>query len=176
MDATEQTEQKGGVPSLSKGITRRQFIQRFAGLAWVAASVALVGELGGILLGFFIPQVKKGVFGGKITAGKVDDFPPGSMTYVSSGRFFIARLDSGFLALYRVCTHLGCVVAWDETEGQFHCPCHAAIFDARGEVLDGPAPRPMDFFPLEIVDGEIVVDTGQATKRTEFDTSQVTSA
>ncbi len=50
------------------------------------------------------------------------------------------------LILNSRCTHLGCTVNWnDEAEG-FLCPCHDALFDINGEVVNGPPPRPLDVF------------------------------
>ncbi|MFP4135238.1 MAG: cytochrome b6-f complex iron-sulfur subunit [Halothece sp.] len=42
--------------------------------------------------------------------------------------------------LNAVCTHLGCVVPWNESEGKFICPCHGSQYDSTGKVVRGPAP------------------------------------
>jgi cytochrome b6-f complex iron-sulfur subunit len=68
--------------------------------------------------------------------------------------------DGGFLALYRKCTHLGCAVPWNPAEGRFVCPCHASAFETDGQVINPPAPRPLDRFVVTIVDGMVKVDTG----------------
>ena len=44
------------------------------------------------------------------------------------------------------CTHLGCTVNWSDTDQVYLCPCHDAKFGRKGEVLDGPPPRPLDTF------------------------------
>ena len=44
---------------------------------------------------------------------------------------------------------------------------------SEGEVTGGPAPRPMDLFPVSLRDGKLVVDTGQPIQRQGFDESQV---
>jgi cytochrome b6-f complex iron-sulfur subunit len=85
-------------------------------------------------------------------------------------------MDKGFLAFSAVCTHLNCIVRWNELKKVFECPCHGATFNAVGEVLEGPPPRPMDIYPIEIVEDKIVVDTRKAKKREKFHRSQLVSA
>lgn len=152
-------------------VTRREFL----GWAWGVSLLGLFGQAGTALFQFFKPRVEAGDFGSKIIAGRVDEFKPGTVSHVQKGRFYISRLEDGsVLALWHRCTHLGCTVPWREDEGQFHCPCHSSLFNTVGEVLGGPAPRPLDTFPLEIVDGEIIVDTGTPITRTKFEPSQAT--
>ena len=43
-----------------------------------------------------------------------------------------------------LCTHLGCAYHWDTKAGVFACPCHGSAFDRKGEVITGPATRPLD--------------------------------
>lgn len=155
---------------LEKLVRRRDLLLA----AWAAAGAVAAAELVGITLRFLEPREGEGNLGGKIVAGRVDDFPPGTVTYIRQGRFFLVRLKRAFLALYQVCTHLGCAVIWNEQAARFECPCHGAVFNTKGEVLAGPPPRPLDYFPVEIANGTVMVDTGALSRRTQYDDSQVT--
>lgn len=112
-----------------------------------------------------------------IVAGPVDRFALGSVTPFAEGRFYLARdEDGGFLALHRKCTHLGCSVPWNEDEQRFACPCHASAFDIHGDVVNAPAPRPLDLFRVAIENGVVKVDTGQLIRRSAFEPDQVARA
>ena len=110
-----------------------------------------------------------------VTAGPVDKFTPKSVTAFIRGRFYLSRLDDGgFLALSHKCTHLGCTVPWDAKEMKFMCPCHASAFDITGEVVDAPAPRALDIYPITIENKIVKVDISNPIKRSEFRLEQVT--
>ncbi len=62
-----------------------------------------------------------------------------------------------YVALSNICTHLGCRVRWIADQGQFFCPCHNAVFDKDGNVLDGPPPRPLDHYEIKVEDDQLYV-------------------
>jgi glycine/D-amino acid oxidase-like deaminating enzyme/nitrite reductase/ring-hydroxylating ferredoxin subunit len=51
--------------------------------------------------------------------------------------------DGTLHAVSPVCTHLGCRVAWNRAERSWDCPCHGSRFSPAGQVLQGPAVRPL---------------------------------
>ena len=63
------------------------------------------------------------------------------------------------IAISAGCTHLGCIVTWDEDQQVFKCPCHDGRFDAEGNVLSGPPPVPLKRHPAKIEDGKLYVST-----------------
>jgi len=70
--------------------------------------------------------------------------------------------DRSVLALWRKCPHLGCQVPQlCEASQWFECLCHGSKYTVLGEKRDGPAPRGMDRFPVAVVDGAYVVNTGE---------------
>jgi cytochrome b6-f complex iron-sulfur subunit len=69
----------------------------------------------------------------------------------------VIRTADGFRAFSAVCTHLGCIVHWNQAERVFECPCHAAAFDAAGQVVSGPPPSPLPEYKVSVVQGEVIV-------------------
>ena len=71
------------------------------------------------------------------------------------------KKDMPYLAFSGKCPHLGCAYKWRKHKvlGQvFLCPCHLSIYDASGQVLDGPAPRPLDLLPIQVsANGEVQI-------------------
>jgi menaquinol-cytochrome c reductase iron-sulfur subunit len=57
-----------------------------------------------------------------------------------------------------ICTHLGCHYKWNPQTRHFECPCHGSVFTISGQVIGGPAPRPLDTLPYKIQDGKLYVE------------------
>ena len=128
--------------------SRREFLYYI----WGASMVMLLGEVTAGLIWFAFPRFKEGEFGGifKFDAEalpKVGE-PPDT---IASGRFHLVNVpDEGALALYVVCTHLGCIPKWVPTNNRFECPCHGSKYRMDGHYIEGPAPRSLDRFVLTI--------------------------
>jgi cytochrome b6-f complex iron-sulfur subunit len=68
--------------------------------------------------------------------------------------------ESGVVAIYQKCPHLGCRVPNCVPSQWFECPCHGSQYNQVGEKKGGPAPRGMDRFAVSVVEGVLTVDTG----------------
>ena len=56
-----------------------------------------------------------------------------------------------------VCTHLGCVVPWNNSENKFICPCHGSQYDATGKVVRGPAPLSLALVHADVTEDDKLV-------------------
>jgi Rieske Fe-S protein len=53
---------------------------------------------------------------------------------------------STYVTVSDICTHLGCLVAFDAALQLLVCPCHGSQFELTGEVVHGPAPKPLQVY------------------------------
>jgi cytochrome b6-f complex iron-sulfur subunit len=80
--------------------------------------------------------------------GPVSNFPLGSRTVIQEIPAIILNSQDKISAISLVCTHLGCTVE-SKPEG-FSCPCHGSRFDLQGNVIRGPANKPLRQLRIEI--------------------------
>lgn len=152
-------------------MNRRGFLTK----AWLGLGGLALVEYIWIVVDFLRPRKPRTEADAAIIiAGPIERFEPSSVTAFPKGKFYLARLeDGGFLALSRQCTHLGCTVPWVADEKRFVCPCHASAYDAKGAVLNPPAPRALDLYAVRIENGIVKVDTSRPIKRRSFQVEQV---
>lgn len=102
---------------------------------------------------------------GTFPAGSPSGIEVGAAQVIEDGPFVLARDEQGLYAMSALCTHLGCTVNVDGD--RLPCPCHGSVFDRNGEVVEGPARRPLDHFQVTISDGQVSVNTAQIVPATD---------
>jgi cytochrome b6-f complex iron-sulfur subunit len=150
------------------GISRREFLYYI----WGASIALYLAEFAGLIIWFAIPRIPEGTFGGviRVDATRLPDVNAAPLDE-AAGRFWLVNLDTtnsqgsermykasdepqpimGITAIYKVCTHLGCIYAWNPATDRFECPCHGSKYRLDGRRIQSPAPRNLDRFPVEAV-------------------------
>ena len=146
-----------------KKINRREFLN----LAWLASLGFLTINMAGVTYLFAMPRFKEGEFGGVFTAGRVSELPEAGSAPINfpKVKLWLSNTEQGVMAIYKVCTHLGCLYNWNDQEAKFICPCHGSQFEVDGTYIRGPAPRSLDRFVLQIVaeDGNVLAESDPTT-------------
>ena len=135
--------------------SRRDFLAS-VGLAACAAAAAGSGV---VTLDYLKPKV---LFEPptRFRAGNPLDYPEGMVRFNKQQKAYVLGLSGGICALSAVCTHLGCITRFLSEEKVIACPCHGSRFDLEGNVLHGPAPRPLPWLEVEVdAAGNLLVDT-----------------
>ncbi|MBU0698691.1 MAG: ubiquinol-cytochrome c reductase iron-sulfur subunit [Proteobacteria bacterium] len=121
--------------------SRRKFIRI---LVLAVISLLLLGK-------YLIPRVKRKK---PLLRVRKKDMPGGGALVYRQKKIALIRDGRNVYALGMACTHLGCTL--NATPQGFVCACHGSSFNSRGEVLRGPADRPLPRLAIE-EDGEYIV-------------------
>jgi cytochrome b6-f complex iron-sulfur subunit len=156
-------------------LSRREFLNYM----WAMSMAVFMAGSGGAAVWFLYPRFREGEFGGIFTIPISDlPVPDSAPKEFPQGRFWLSYigpemmsdprqpdvypLSEGVRAIYKVCTHLGCLYKWVDTNDRFECPCHGSKFLKTGARIDGPARRNLDEFIVEVLDTQ-----GNVLSRTE---------
>ena len=135
--------------------SRRRFLRWLAGLTVVSTGGMILTPI----VAFLIPNSSAGGGnGGKVLVATTDDVPPGGGKVVAMGSkpAVVVNTDSGVKAYSAICTHLGCVVAWNDLQAAIVCPCHGGTFNpTNGAVVSGPPPTGLPPLTVSIEGNQI---------------------
>ena len=162
-------------------VSRRQFFNR----SIITTMAISLGAFGAAAISFLYAK-SAGGFGGKVDAGisladaqaywdaqKAPYYVPEARTYlqpypkqdvprakkVPEYAAVIGGMEEGIVALYQKCVHLGCRVPWCQSSQWFECPCHGSKYNRVGEKRDGPAPRGLDRFEVDVAGDTLTINT-----------------
>ena len=101
------------------------------------------------------------IFGGRYNVGPAASVPSGEVIAANAGGEIVAvfNVDGEFYAISDTCSHAEASLSEGDVDGyQVMCPLHGSEFDVRtGKVLNLPATSPVESFPIEIEDGDLIV-------------------
>ncbi|MYC97220.1 MAG: Rieske 2Fe-2S domain-containing protein [Caldilineaceae bacterium SB0661_bin_32] len=148
-----------GINAGNGGKNRREFLTYI----WAGTLAAMTVGTGLAAYQFLYPRRPANEFGGRFFLGAASNLPPvGSDPKANvDGRFWLVNTEDGPRAFYNLCTHkwgdMWIKYRWDPTRARFECPACGAKFSLQGHYIEGPAPRSLDQFMIEIVTGRKVV-------------------
>ncbi|MFH1852380.1 MAG: Rieske (2Fe-2S) protein [Candidatus Neomarinimicrobiota bacterium] len=144
------------------GTDRRSILQKLLGLG-------ILGWLGSItypVIRYLIPPPAGEAAVNSIQVGRIDDTWEKAFKIFPFGRkpgILFKDGTGNYRALSATCTHLSCIVQYQQEDKYIWCACHNAKFDINGNILSGPPPRPLEEFAVNIKsNGEIWVSRKEA--------------
>lgn len=107
---------------------------------------------------------------GQLIKGKLDS-PRTSPESLDKGEGAVITMDGHRKGAYRddegqlhivdtTCTHIGCEVEWNNGDRTWDCPCHGSRFSHTGEVIEGPAEKPLQKYDYKMIDNLTSEDSG----------------
>jgi menaquinol-cytochrome c reductase iron-sulfur subunit len=170
----EMARERKATPATSddRRMSRRDFLSYVAlsagGLVTAVLSVPVVGFL-------FWPLLRRELDVWR-PIGAVEDFEIGqtvAVTFLDAAPVswagvaaetaaWVRRVsDTHFVAFSVKCTHIGCLVRWQNEADLFLCPCHGGVFNREGEPVAGPVNRPLDVYPVRVRGGQVEIRADQ---------------
>ncbi|MEW5990428.1 MAG: Rieske (2Fe-2S) protein [Chloroflexota bacterium] len=150
----------GGDEPAVGGFARRRFVRYLLGFSVISSLAMIVTPI----VGFLIPsRAATAGAGGRVLVGTVQALPVGSGAIVAVGSkpAVVVNTPGGVKAYSAICTHLGCIVAWDAAATMIICPCHDGRFNpATGAVVSGPPPAPLPPLTTAVEGDEIYIVSG----------------
>lgn len=107
---------------------------------------------------------------GQLIKGKLDS-PKTKPEDLSNGEGAVITLEGHRKGAYKddegklhivdtTCTHIGCEVEWNNGDRTWDCPCHGSRFSFTGEVIEGPAEKPLQKYDYKMIDNLTSEDSG----------------
>jgi len=154
---------KGAIPEDTPiSASRRRFI------SW--GIIGIAGIIAGTFIYPLVELVERKTAGKRLVffdAVPLDDMPESGMKKVELNirggdrpdtRVFLRRDPDGTLTAFSAfCSHLGCLVNFNNIKKEFICPCHGGRYDSEGRVIAGPPPAPLARLPVRIAGNKIQV-------------------
>lgn len=132
--------------------------RKFLGLCLGGMTAAAAGAVVFPVYNYLVPRRTEE------TSGKISipekDVPEGGakfFEFAGSAAVLVRSAGNRYIALSAVCTHLGCIVQWENEKQTFICPCHGGRYSAEGTVISGPPPKPLAKLPTTLADGVITI-------------------
>jgi len=137
-------------------MSRRSFVDYFLG----GGVFALLGSIAFPALKYIMPPAIPQAVQNDVVAATVNELAPNSGKVFRFGNkpgILVRTPEGDYRAFSAVCTHLQCTVQYRDDFKHVWCACHNGHFDLTGRNIEGPPPRPLEEYRVEIRGEEVVV-------------------
>jgi menaquinol-cytochrome c reductase iron-sulfur subunit len=150
-------------------LSKRQFLNT----AINAVGAVMTAMIAVPIAGYFIDPVLRSASGAAGTwvklasASEMGDLPKkftisaekveGFMKAKVAADVYAFKEGDKFIAMSNTCQHLGCPVAYTDSDQKFHCPCHGGVYDKDGKNIGGPPPRPLARYEAKLENGDVMI-------------------
>ena len=135
---------------------RRSFLDYFLG----SGVVALLGSIFFPVLKYIMPPAIPQAVQNDVVAGKVGELAPNAGKVFRFGNkpgILVRTPEGDYRAFSAVCTHLQCTVQYRDDFKHIWCACHNGHFDLNGKNVEGPPPKPLEEYSVNVRGDQIVV-------------------
>ncbi len=160
MDTKEQSDNQSlrgnGSDQEERLVPRRKFINFLLG----GGLLTTFGSIFIPIINFIIPPKVQEAVQNSVVAGQIGELPLNSgkvFRFGSKPGILIRTQTDEYVAFTAICTHLDCTVQYRSDFKHIWCACHNGHFDLTGKNIDGPPPRPLEAYVVDIRDEDIVV-------------------
>jgi Rieske Fe-S protein len=141
---------------MSDALDRREFLAN----GWKVGAALIAAAGAWTTWDLLKPRLGAG-FAAEVKTVSPDAVPANTVLAIPEARAYLTKVNDEVVAISEKCTHLGCRVPFCDSSGQFECPCHGTVFNRAGDHQTGPAPRGMDQYKVEVIDGIVVINTSE---------------
>jgi len=141
-------------------MTRRNLFEKFVVALFGGTALAFFAPA----LAFLFPNKNFGATGREFTEANGELISANSISaggarvgMLGGKPAMVLRRNGELVAFSAVCTHLGCIVAFNASENIFQCPCHGGEYDQDGKVIAGPPPQPLARIAIKVEEDKIVL-------------------
>jgi len=140
----------------SSTVSRRSFLDYILG----GGTLAMLGSMFFPILKYIMPPPIPQAVQNDVVAGKAGELAPNTGKVFRFGNkpgILVRTPEGDYRAFSAVCTHLQCTVQYRDDFKHIWCACHNGHFDLAGRNIEGPPPRPLEEYRVEIRGEDVVV-------------------
>jgi Rieske Fe-S protein len=137
-------------------VTRKSFINWLLGTSLGATAAAALYPV----LRFVVPPEVAEAPVNRVLAGKLSELAPNTGKIFRFGAkpgLIVRTVNGDVRAFAAVCTHLACTVQYRPDFQHIWCACHNGHYDLQGKNIQGPPPRPLEAYKVDIAGDDIYV-------------------